>query len=370
MRVSELQELAERIYLGSNPQLKQEMEKQVLAVIGQFENLPVVLEAMRGVPYSMLLVGSGLLQLIRKGEYMKPLSKLLEEAPTCGQEKLEMLNKDIREAKHRSYWTIIQHCLAMLADRPLESYLRNTLVQLSAASLRQLLHYPEDIVYFQNFLKLAFSDMEVLLELSNDYGGRPVMMSGRNLRHPPNLYVSLNILASLMDDLLEYANYKNYYEMKRTINLFRMRYLPLVLQVAIYHFKLLFMLIQGDSKMFQALAPEFVLCLKLMEYVLNYPFTLIMTEFDNELEVKDQGNGEICFPDYFRCMTGDVELLKALAVLHNAIVTTALPTNEHSAELVKLIAADLGRLSGASTYLFNDAAERKAFRFLCIDILC
>ena len=79
-----------------------------------------------------------------------------------------------------------------------------------------------------------------------------------------------------------------------------------------------------------------------------------MNDFEGELESKDHGNGEVQFPDYFRNITGDDELLKKLALLHKAIVLETLPANRYSEELVKAITAILGRLSGASFYHFRD----------------
>lgn len=44
-----------------------------------------------------------------------------------------------------------------------------------------------------------------------------------------------------MDDLLQFGSYQSYYEMRRTTNLFKVGFLPLVLETTIYHFKMLLM---------------------------------------------------------------------------------------------------------------------------------
>ncbi len=67
MQVSDLQQLAERIYRG-DPQLKPQLEREALELIGQHENLPMVREVMQSGPYPILLVGSALLHLINKGD--------------------------------------------------------------------------------------------------------------------------------------------------------------------------------------------------------------------------------------------------------------------------------------------------------------
>lgn len=157
MQVENLQLLAERIYQSGDARLKQEAEAEALRFIGAEENLPAVLDAMGRGKSVMLLIGSVLLQLIRKGDYLKRLAGMIEEVATHQPDRQALLQQQIQSLKHMTYWRAVERCCGLLAaSQGLEQYLRNTLVQLAAACLRQLFHAPIDIVFLRKFLQLAF----------------------------------------------------------------------------------------------------------------------------------------------------------------------------------------------------------------------
>lgn len=132
------------------------------------------------------------------------------------------------------------------------------------------------------------------------------MIGPTAISHPQHLLTSLSILVELMDNQLMLHTYKNWYEMRRMVTVFRVGFLAVALEIAIYHFKLLLMWIDEDvGGRFEGAAQEVMLCLKLFSLCLNYPIVLTLNEFDNELEAADNGTTEILYPDYFRNITGD-----------------------------------------------------------------
>jgi hypothetical protein len=90
---------------------------------------------------------------------------------------------------------------------------------------------------------------------------------------------------------MQFGNYRSYYEMRKTANLFKANYLALVLEVAIYHIKLILLKINENIAAFEQLKRELQQCLRLFELCANYPFNLTMSEFDSDPEAKDQPYG-------------------------------------------------------------------------------
>lgn len=116
MLVSELQQLAHRIYSGGEPQLKPQLEARASELICRCENLPAVLETMRCGAYPLLLVGSVLLDAIQKGSYLPQLSVMVEELATSKPDRAVILQKEIDSLKHSTYWSILQQCLSLLGQ--------------------------------------------------------------------------------------------------------------------------------------------------------------------------------------------------------------------------------------------------------------